>query len=267
MSNCSNLAATSATAATATTTTTAEVSGIEETSLRASEVIQKFETASKSSSELNILSSHLMQDTVSSRLKKISAEEFSAMERKASTSKTATETALDARKELAEKKVSGVTFTNSSSLSTSESLAASSSTYFESSNTSQNIKEQKTSVAESSTISRLSRDKHNSVSKTNNVSNETSRDSNNQKTTMVVRLHPGQSRRLSAFMDYKDQSAGVNTKSWSGDIQCEDNPAAICGLEISFVSADIKDIDIKLIPVNQFCNINNPDVITGLNSS
>ena len=45
----------------------------------------------------------------------------------------ATETALDARKELAEKKVSGVTFTNSSSLSTSESLPASSSTYFESS--------------------------------------------------------------------------------------------------------------------------------------
>ena len=91
MSNCSNLAATSATAATATTTTTAEASGIEETSLRASEVIQKFETASKSSSELNILSSHLMQDTVSSRLKKISAEEFSAMERKASTSKTGEE--------------------------------------------------------------------------------------------------------------------------------------------------------------------------------
>ena len=56
------------------------------------QVIQKFETASKSSSELNILNSaisaHLMQDTVSSRLKKISAEEFSAVERKASASKT-----------------------------------------------------------------------------------------------------------------------------------------------------------------------------------
>ena len=35
------------------------------------------------------------------------------------------------------------------------------------------------------------------------------RDSNNQKTTMVVRLHPGQSRRLSAFMDYK-----VTTFAW-----------------------------------------------------
>ena len=56
------------------------------------QVIQKFETASKSSSELNILNSaisaHLMQDTVSSRLKKISAEEFTAMERKASAGKT-----------------------------------------------------------------------------------------------------------------------------------------------------------------------------------
>lgn len=61
-------------------------------------------------------------------------------------------------------------------------------------------------------------------------------------------------------MDYKDQT--VNTKGWAGDIQCDDNPSSICGLEISFVSADIQDIDIKLIPVNQFCNINNPDLIT-----
>ena len=50
----------------------------------------------------------------------------------------------------------------------------------------------------------------------------------------------------------------MNTKGWAGDIQCDDNPSSICGLEISFVSADIQDIDIKLIPVNQFCNINNP---------
>merc|ERR1739844_708007 len=105
MSSCSN----SSTTATATTTTASEttvsqevteVSGIEETSLKASEVIQKFETASKSSSELNILNSaisaHLMQDTVSSRLKKISAEEFSAVERKASASKT--ESAGEAKK-------------------------------------------------------------------------------------------------------------------------------------------------------------------------
>lgn len=53
----------------------------------------------------------------------------------------------------------------------------------------------------------------------------------------------------------------MNTKGWAGDIQCDDNPSSICGLEISFVSADIQDIDIKLIPVNQFCNINNPGIL------
>ena len=53
----------------------------------------------------------------------------------------------------------------------------------------------------------------------------------------------------------------MNSKSWAGDIQCDDNPSSICGLEISFVSADIQDIDIKLIPVNQFCNINNPGIL------
>ena len=57
------------------------------------------------------------------------------------------------------------------------------------------------------------------------------------------------------------QDETVNSKSWAGDIQCDDNPSSICGLEISFVSADIQDIDIKLIPVNQFCNINNPGIL------
>ena len=63
----------------------------------------------------------------------------------------------------------------------------------------------------------------------------------------------------------------MNTKGWAGDIQCDDNPSSICGLEISFVSADIQDIDIKLIPVNQFCNINNPgdnpDLYKGLSQA
>ena len=62
---------------------------------------------------------------------------------------------------------------------------------------------------------------------------------------------------VSAF----SQDETVNSKSWAGDIQCDDNPSSICGLEISFVSADIQDIDIKLIPVNQFCNINNPGIL------
>ena len=61
--------------------------GVEETSMTASQVIQKFEATSKSSSEVNIMaissvSSHLLQDTVSSRMKKISAEEYAIAERK-----------------------------------------------------------------------------------------------------------------------------------------------------------------------------------------
>ena len=50
-------------------------------------------------------------------------------------------------------------------------------------------------------------------------------------------------------------------KSWSGDVQFDDNPAAICGLEISFTSIVPQDIDIKLIPGNNINNtnsINNP---------
>jgi len=79
------------------------------------------------------------------------------------------------------------------------------------------------------------------------------------KTTMVVRLHPGQSRRLSAYMDQQDQKGEeLSTRTWLGDVQYQDNPASICGLEISFSSVP-QDIDIKLIPGNSNCAIDNQE--------
>merc|ERR1719367_1020384 len=78
--------------------------GVEETSMTASQVIQKFEATSKSSSEVNIMaissvSSHLMQDTVSSRMKKISAEEYAVAERK---NKQTAETTDESQKNVSE---------------------------------------------------------------------------------------------------------------------------------------------------------------------
>lgn len=162
-------------------------------------------------------------------------------------------TAVNTESAYGEKKVSTMT-TVSSASATSESLLAASSSNLESSKTTHH------STTEQTVDSRRASQRNGIKNDFATETSPSSRDSNNQKTTMVVRLHPGQSRRLSAFMDYKDQT--VNSKSWAGDIQCDDNPSSICGLEISFVSADIQDIDIKLIPVNQFCNINNPDLIT-----
>ena len=48
----------------------------------------------------------------------------------------------------------------------------------------------------------------------------------------------------------------MNTRTWLGDVQYQDNPASICGLEISFSSVP-QDIDIKLIPGNSNCAIDN----------
>ena len=53
------------------------------------------------------------------------------------------------------------------------------------------------------------------------------------------------------------QEHELNSQSWQGDVQYDNNPSSICGLEISFSSVP-QDIDIKLIPGNKFCNINNP---------
>jgi len=79
------------------------------------------------------------------------------------------------------------------------------------------------------------------------------------KTTMVVRLHPGQSRRLSAYMDQQDQEGcDVTSRTWVGDVQDNNTTASICGLEISFSSVP-QDIDIKLIPGNSNCAIDNQE--------
>lgn len=50
----------------------------------------------------------------------------------------------------------------------------------------------------------------------------------------------------------------MNTRTWLGDVQYQDNPASICGLEISFSSVP-QDIDIKLIPGNSNCAIDNQE--------
>ena len=51
--------------------------------------------------------------------------------------------------------------------------------------------------------------------------------------------------------------SSVSSKCWQGDIESEPgNSNSVCGLEISFSSVP-QDIDIKLIPGNQYCNIIN----------
>merc|ERR1739844_457921 len=50
----------------------------------------------------------------------------------------------------------------------------------------------------------------------------------------------------------------LSTRTWLGDVQYEDNPASICGLEISFSSVP-QDIDIKLIPGNSNCAVDNKE--------
>eukprot|EP00092_Neocalanus_flemingeri_P026007 GFUD01028187.1.p1 GENE.GFUD01028187.1~~GFUD01028187.1.p1 ORF type:complete len:1141 (+),score=331.65 GFUD01028187.1:274-3696(+) len=68
------------------------------------------------------------------------------------------------------------------------------------------------------------------------------------KTTMVVRLHPGQTRKLSNMEEQEgDQTKQQNNSvGWLTEVQAEDDPSSVCGLEISFKSVP-QDIDIKLI--------------------
>eukprot|EP00091_Calanus_sinicus_P003741 TRINITY_DN13919_c0_g1_i1.p1 TRINITY_DN13919_c0_g1~~TRINITY_DN13919_c0_g1_i1.p1 ORF type:complete len:131 (+),score=10.50 TRINITY_DN13919_c0_g1_i1:142-534(+) len=72
---------------------------------------------------------------------------------------------------------------------------------------------------------------------------------------MVVRLHPGQNRKLSTMEDQEeapgDQSEQMkNSCGWLAEVQAEDDPSSVCGLEISFKSVP-QDIDIKLISGQQ----------------
>ena len=60
------------------------------------------------------------------------------------------------------------------------------------------------------------------------------------RTTMVVKLHPGQTKRLSAYLEDDEKRTEISNLE-------EEVRQSICGLEISFSSLP-QDIDIKLIP-------------------
>jgi hypothetical protein len=64
------------------------------------------------------------------------------------------------------------------------------------------------------------------------------------RTKMVVRLHPGQANRLSAYVEDQDKPSG---RTWLADVQAGEAADSICGLEISFSSVP-QDIDVKVIP-------------------
>ena len=48
----------------------------------------------------------------------------------------------------------------------------------------------------------------------------------------------------------------MTRRSWVGDVQDNNTTQSICGLEISFSSVP-QDIDIKLIPGNSNCAVDN----------
>merc|ERR1712113_355055 len=170
------------------------------------------------------------------------------------------EQSVDARKDLLESSANKTVSSekaarldvHSSVVSASASQASSSSSSSEALKVTKSLKEQKISAFDScqSTTNTIPNSNRSSIQS----------DPSQMRTTMVVRLHPGQSKRLSAFLDSKEELE-INSRSWAGDVQYDNNPSSICGLEISFSSVP-QDIDIKLIPGNQFCNINNPDLIT-----
>jgi hypothetical protein len=65
---------------------------------------------------------------------------------------------------------------------------------------------------------------------------------------MVVRLHPGQSRRLSSCLDKEDASDASTTvtrRTWL-EVENEKTSQSVCGLEISF-QAPPQAIDIRLL--------------------
>ena len=52
------------------------------------------------------------------------------------------------------------------------------------------------------------------------------------------------------------EGCDVTRRSWVGDVQDNNTTQSICGLEISFSSVP-QDIDIKLIPGNSNCAVDN----------
>lgn len=95
----------------------------------------------------------------------------------------------------------------------------------------------------------------NSKDDTSDPKSDTKNNGSLVKTTMVVRLHPGQNRKMSTLEDQEeapgDQSDQLkNSCGWLAEVQAEDDPSSVCGLEISFKSVP-QDIDIKLISGQQ----------------
>jgi len=67
------------------------------------------------------------------------------------------------------------------------------------------------------------------------------------RTTMMIRLHPGKTNKLSAYLEHQDKPG---SRTWLTEAETEEVEDALCGLEISFSSVP-QDIDIKLLPPTQ----------------
>jgi len=67
------------------------------------------------------------------------------------------------------------------------------------------------------------------------------------RTTMMIRLHPGRTNKLSAYLENQEKPG---SRTWLTEALTEEVEDALCGLEISFSSVP-QDIDIKLLPPSQ----------------
>merc|ERR1719397_769631 len=67
------------------------------------------------------------------------------------------------------------------------------------------------------------------------------------RTTMMIRLHPGRTNKLSAYLESQEKPG---SRTWLTEALTEEVEDALCGLEISFSSVP-HDIDIKLLPPTQ----------------
>jgi len=67
------------------------------------------------------------------------------------------------------------------------------------------------------------------------------------RTTMMIRLHPGRTNKLSAYLESQEKPG---SRTWLTEALTEEVKDALCGLEISFSSVP-QDIDIKLLPPTQ----------------
>merc|ERR1712032_1676954 len=67
------------------------------------------------------------------------------------------------------------------------------------------------------------------------------------RTTMMIRLHPGRTNKLSAYLESQEKPG---SRTWLTEALTEEVEDTLCGLEISFSSVP-QDIDIKLLPTTQ----------------